>query len=407
MTSLEMKGTKKIGKKYVLIVPDGAADVARIGGKSPLQLARKPYMDKLAILGITGLMQSLYTDLPKGSIVAQLGMLGYDPYIFYPNGRASCEAIAIGKNLHDGDIAFRANFVYMKGDILESYNAWYIKSDEASKLILFLQNQLSKKFPEFEIYHNSDFRNTLILRQADVDPRNLICPEPHENMGTRFNIAHLVKGLDAPSEKLAKRINLYLISAKQLLSDKYANGIFVWSPSKALNLPKFYDIHETSGDSAVIGHMDFLHGIAISVGLEFFKLGNGDWNTDYSFKGSKLIELLKKDYHFVYCHINAPDEASHMGDLERKVYSIEQIDQHIVGPVFEYFQKRPGELGGVIVSPDHYTNHFPRKDDIRRSETHSIDPVPFLMWNGSEVDESNSFSEADVVKGKHGQLPIT
>ncbi len=136
-------------KKYVLIVPDGASDISRIGGKSPLQLARIPCMDLLARLSVTGLMQTLYSDLPKGSVVAQLGMLGYDPYKYYPHGRSSCEALAIGVKLKEGDISFRANFVYMKNDVLESYNANYIKSNKAIKLISKLKSRLAEEYPDF------------------------------------------------------------------------------------------------------------------------------------------------------------------------------------------------------------------------------------------------------------------
>ena len=165
-------------KTYILIVADGAGDIARIGGKSPLELARMPNVASLTVEGLSGLMQTLYSDLPKGSIVAQLGMLGYDPYRYYPAGRASCEALAIGVELGDRDIAFRANFAFMKGKILDSYNAGYIKSEEAQSLVHLLQNKLSRDFPDFELYHNSDFRNTLVMRDARIDPESLDCPNP-------------------------------------------------------------------------------------------------------------------------------------------------------------------------------------------------------------------------------------
>lgn len=396
-----------MNKNYVLIVPDGAGDVARIGGKSPLELARIPNMDMITRLGVAGLMQTLYDDLPKGSIVAQLGMLGYDPYVYYPHGRASCEALAVNVDLEAGDIAFRANLAYMKGDVLDSYNAGYIKSEIATFLISYVQDKLAEEFPDFELYHNSDFRNTLILRRANVDPRSLICPEPHENMGNEFKISHLVQSRDKISEKVAKRINLYLVAVRKLLSKEPANAIFPWSASTALELPAFNKINHFSGRGALIGHMDFLHGIARAAGLDSYNLGNGNWDTCYAAKGQKLIELLTDGYDFIYCHINAPDEASHMGDLERKVYSIEQIDQHILAPTIEYFQTYPEKLGGVIVATDHYTNHFPRKDDVYRSETHSMHPVPFAIWNVHKGDEAISYSEEGVTKGKYGGSPIS
>jgi 2,3-bisphosphoglycerate-independent phosphoglycerate mutase len=394
-------------KKYVVIVPDGAADLVRIGGRTLLQLARIPYMDRLAELGVSGLMQTLYDELPKGSIVAQLGMLGYDPFKYYPGGRASCEALALGVNLDETDICFRANFVFMKGEVLNSYNADYIKSEVAQPLVAFLSERLAAEFPEFELYHNSDFRNTLVMRGAKVSPGDLICPEPHENMGNLFDIANLVGATNGATAAVARRINEYLKAARELLEGQPANSLFPWSASSALSLPPFGKINRFQGNGVMIGHMDFLHGIAKASGLEFLKMGNGNWNTDYVGKGEQVLAQLENGYTFVYCHINAPDESSHMGDIERKVCSIEQIDEHVVGPVYQYFRRRLDELGGVIVAPDHYTNHFPRKDDIRRSETHSAHPVPFLFWNGRDRDENCFFSAADVLAGKNGREPIS
>jgi len=387
-------------------VPDGAGDLTRIGGKSPLQLARIPNTDRLTQIGVTGLMETLYDDLPKCSIVAQLGMLGYDPHLYFPHGRASCEALALGIELGDRDLAFRANLVYMKDKLLSSYNANYIKSKYSKPLIDEVNQRLVRAFPEFRLRHNSDFRNTLVVRDVGVDPRTLACPEPHENMDNEFEIKNLIEPTEAGSALVARRINEYLVSARAVLDGARANAIFPWSASSRLELPSFHSIHRFEGRGAVIGHMDFLHGIALAVNLDFFNLGNGDWNTDYAAKGAKAVELLISGYRFVWCHINGPDEASHMGDIERKVYSIEQIDRHVVGPVMAHFEEHPEELGAVIVAPDHYTNHFPRRDDVKRSETHSGHPVPFALYDGHETDAVRTFSESAARRGKYGTSPI-
>jgi 2,3-bisphosphoglycerate-independent phosphoglycerate mutase len=387
-------------KKYVVIIMDGAADRSRIGGRSPLQLARTPHIDYLTYLGAAGRMITLYDDLHKGSIVAILGMLGYEPHTYYPHGRASCEARAIGIRLEPGDIAFRANLSYMKGDLLDSYNAGYIKSVHALPLLQMVDRELKADFPNFELHHNSDFRNTLVVRRANVHPAELLCPEPHENMGNELPLSRLIHGTTPSAEALAQQLNAYVVRAGQLLDGQLANAILPWSASSALKLPPFLDSFPVDGKQALICHMDFLHGIALEAGIEPFKIGNGNWNTDYSAKGAKVIELLQNGYSFVCCHINAPDEASHMGDLERKVYSIEQIDSHVVAPVMKYFETHKDELGAVAITVDHFTNHFPRKDDVRRSETHSKDPVPFAIWNDVDRDSTTLFSEEDVVCGR-------
>jgi len=245
------------------------------------------------------------------------------------------------------------------------------------------------------------------MRSAGVDPGKLTCPEPHENMGRDFDISKLIRGEDKVSEKVAQRINMLLVSVRDILKDQLANAIFPWSASRRLELPSFRSVNGFHGKCGIIGHMDFLHGIARAAGIDFFKLGNGDWNTDYTGKGRELISLIEEGYEFVYCHVNAPDECSHMGDLERKVNSLEEIDREIVAPLIEYFMAHSDMLGGVIFATDHFTNHFPRKDDVTRSETHSMHLVPFCIWNGRERDQARRFSETDAAFGKYGENPIS
>ena len=203
-------------------------------------------------------------------------------------------------------------------------------------------------------------------------------------MGKEFDLSKLIKGKNEAAERIAQRINLYLLAVSKVLEKHLANSIFPWSASRQLKLPPFGSINGFSGRTGIIGHMDFLHGIATAAKMEFFKLGNGDWNTDYRGKGEKLIELTASGYEFIYCHINAPDECSHMGDLERKVNSLEEIDREIVGPLQKYLDRNMDKVGGIAFTTDHYTNHFPRKDDITRSETHSIHPSLFVFGTANK-----------------------
>jgi len=391
-------------KKHVLIILDGAADLTKVNGKTPLQLACTPNIDFITKRGFTGLLKTLHQDLPRGSIVALLGILGFNPHRYYPHGRASCEAKALDIDLSEGDLAFRANLACIENNILISYNANYIKDFHANKLIDLLNKNLKDKFSNFELYHNSDFRNTLIIRNANVHPLNLICPEPHENMGEEFILSQLVRGLNDESKIIALKINSYILQAAELLKNKRANAIIPWSPSSPLHLPHFSLLKK--GKCGIITHMDFLQGIAKASGLDCFKMGNGNWNTDYNGKGIKLIDLLTNDYKFVICHINAPDEASHMGDIKKKIYSIEHIDKHIVSKVIKYFKKNPLEFGSVIITTDHYTNTFLKNESSGRRESHSIDPVPFVVWNNVYKDDVSHFSEVDMLKGKYADPPI-
>lgn len=396
-------------KKHVLIIPDGAGDLYRdCQGRSPFAIADIPHIDLMAKFGVCGRMQTLFPSLPRGSLVAQLGMLGWNPYQYYPCGRASAELLAThGIPLDQSDIAFRANFVRMEEKTLASYNADYIKSEQAEPLIEKINVDLKEQFPEFELYHNSDFRNTLIVRGAAVSAEQLICLEPHENIGGQFEMAELIRGKDPQSQLFAERINRYLLQVTNLLHDQAANAIFPWSASKPLQLPPFSENTGFADKVGVIGAMDFLQGIASAGSMDFFPVGSGCPDTDFQAKGHKLIELLNDDYGLIVCHINATDEASHMGDLDLKISSLEAIDQFIIEPLLNYFQEHLHELGGVMIVPDHYTNVLPEQNGDKRVNAHSMDPVPFAIWNGIDNDSVEEFTEESMLQGRYGKNPVS
>lgn len=395
-------------KKYVLIIPDGAADLHRDrDGKSPLESARIPAMDSLSSLGVSGRIQTLSESLARGSLVATLGLLGWNPHEFHPRGRASAEVLGThGIALELGDLAFRMNLVHLEGSVLASYNGDYVKSGRAAPLIERIISELGGEFPEFELYHNSDFRNTLVVRGAHVKPDDLVCIEPHENEGRRIDLDRLIKGKTPSSRSFAGRLNDYLVRVAGILGPGCPNALLPWSASRAFRLPSFASHTGFSRKAGVIGAMDFLHGMAIAGGMDFFHEGSGRPDTDYEAKGSRVLELLRSGYGLIVCHINAPDEASHMGDLALKIRSLEAIDEFVVQPILEYFDARTEELGGVAVLPDHYTNVFPCLNGDTRADAHSLEPVPFALWDGVERDQVSEFSEESAEQGKYGQRPI-
>jgi 2,3-bisphosphoglycerate-independent phosphoglycerate mutase len=388
--------------KNVLIVPDGAADLNRDRGGSPLNVAYTPNMDFIAREGVCGLLKTFYPDLPRESMVAQLGMLGWDPRTYYPRGRASAELLAShGIALNRNDLAFRANFVRMNGYVLESYNANYITSADASPLVDRLSSRLGQEFLEFELYHSSDFRSTLVLRNVCIDPRDIVCFEPHEHEGREFLPEQLIFGVTKDAARLALRINRYLLEARKILGDTQANALFPWSASGPLQLAPFHEATANSGPAAIVGFMDFLKGIAKAGAMDFFQVGNGRPKTDYKGKGEKVIELLENGFTFVMCHINGPDEASHMRDLNGKIESLESIDKWIVGPVLRYFRQHSAEIGGVVVAPDHYSNIYGYGG--KRSDIHSLHRVPFAIWNNRDRDECSRYDETEVLRGRYSE----
>jgi len=397
-----------VTQRHVLIIPDGAGDHHREDGASPLARADIPHMDFLARQGVNGLMRTLYQGLPRESLVAQLGMLGWDPLVHYPGGRASCEFLALENSfLDESDIAFRANMVHVDGDgRLVSYNADFIHSQRSRPLVEMLNDELRLDFPDFELYHNSDFRNTLVLRGAWVPASDVGGPLPHESHGEPVDPANLITGRGPRAEALARRMNRYLARAAELLTGREANMLYPWSPSRAFFLPPFAEVSGFTGRAGVVANMDFLHGIARAGGLEFFKIGTGRPDTDYAAKGRMTVDLLKRGYELVVCHVNAPDEAAHMSDVDLKIRTLEEVDRHVVGPVVRYFQEHPEELGGVFLAPDHYTNVVPVDADLQRIDVHSIDPVPFALWNGKERDGVEVFQE-DAARGGAYPDPVS
>lgn len=395
----------KAQKKFLLVIPDGAGDVHRVNGQSPLAEAAIPHWDEVACEGVCGLMQTLYDDLPRGSIVAHLGMLGWDPHLFSGHGRAGWELLALSEvKLFPGDLVFRANLAQVVERRLISYNAGFILSEEALPLVERVNAALRNEFPRIELHHNGDFRNSLVLRDAHVNPALLICPEPHDHEGMEFDLAQLIGGQDPKSQGVASLLNAYLVRAAEILRGETANTIFPWSASRSVSLPAFRDHAGFKGRTAIVGSMDFLQGIARSAGIDFFQVGNGRPDTDYGAKGAKVIELLEAGWDFVICHINAPDEASHMHDRRRKIQCLEAIDQHIIGPVVKYFRSRMEELGGMMIIPDHYTNLLL---DSKRVDAHSLHPVPFALWNGRDRDGVTRFHEDAARQGLYGDQPAS
>lgn len=397
-----------MSKQFVLIILDGAGDVNRVLNRTPLALAQTSSMDFLAREGCTGLMQTLYPELPRDSLVAQLGIFGWSPQIYYPNGRASAELLALHQvELGDQDLVFRANVVRMDRNVLASYNADYITSDKASQLIDRINNKLHTTFPEIELYHNSDFRNTLVVRSADVEAKDILCHEPHECHGYEFNIRELLKARSSHAKPLIDKINCYLAHVGELLAVDTDFVIFPWGVSNKFCLPSFHHQNNFNGRAVVIGSMDFLHGMAKAGCIDFCKVGNGRPDTDYYAKGQAVLSCLEQGYDFVACHINGADEASHMYDVSLKLDCIEQIDDKIVSPLIDYFLDNKDRIGGVMILPDHYTNTLKVDSNSKRIDSHSLHPVPFIIWNGRNKDATRHFSEDGVSNGYYSYPPIS
>ena len=238
------------GMKYVIIIGDGMADIPlkELGWKTPLEYAKISNMNFLAKNGKTGLIQTIYQSLPIGSIVANLGILGYNPARFYPNGRASFEAYAQGIFIGKNDIALRCNLISLKDNSISDFTSGMIKTEDARNII----TNIKINYKNVEIYSGQSYRHLLVIRNANFEARDIITSEPHSNIGTGIS-SIMVRGKTKEAEEGAKLLNSILLdSIAQIkeLNKKFrtkADMLWVWSPSSSPILPAFKERYGITG----------------------------------------------------------------------------------------------------------------------------------------------------------------
>lgn len=389
--------------KTIVILGDGMADepVDMLGGKTPLQYAHTPYMNKLASLGVTGRMSTVPEGFRPGSEVANLAVLGYDLPAVY-EGRGVLEAASIGVTLSPGEMAMRCNLICIEGEIIKNHSAGHISTEEADELIRFLQQELGNGRVTF--HTGISYRHLLIIKGGD---KHLDCTPPHDVPLKPFRPL-LIKATTPEAEETAALLNELILRSQELLKNHPvnlkrvaagkdpANSIWPWSPGYR---PAMQTLQQMYGfkNGAVISAVDLIRGIGAYAGLQNIEVegATGLYDTNYEGKAAAAIEALKTN-DFVYLHVEASDEAGHEGDVSLKVKTIEYLDRRIIGPVYEAV-KTWNEPVTIAVLPDH-----PTPCAIR---THTAEPIPFLIWKpGIQPDDVTAYDEYSVQKGKYGIL---
>ncbi len=359
--------------KFVILVGDGMGDYPndRLGGLTPLEAAQTPNLDRLAGIGQMGTVLTVPKGMDPGSDVANMSLLGYDPAIYH-TGRGPLEAASMGVQLHPDDVAFRCNIVFLDEDgsgrvLMGDYSAGHISTAEANELVSALQGAVSET--PLKLYPGVSYRHLLVWRGG---PDRLKMTPPHDITGMAI----------APYDAVASEpvLHSFATAAARILKDhpvnirrksegkKPANAVWPWGQGKAPSMPKLRDRFGVEG--AMISAVDLLKGIGVYAGLEPIDVpgATGYLDTNFDGKVAAALSALEKG-NFVFLHLEAPDEASHEGSLEKKLEAIQKFDERIVGPMLEGLRKYPSVK--VLVSPDHYTPISKR--------THSTDPVPFIM----------------------------
>jgi len=383
--------------KLVILLGDGMADhpIDALDGKTPLEAAETPNMDRIARHGRGGLAVNVPSGMPPGSDVANLSVMGYDPKRYY-SGRAPLEAAAMGVPLGPEDVAFRCNLVNVDLDkrIMVDYSAGHISSEEGSELIA----ALTRSQPNLRLYPGVSYRNLLVQEKNDGLSAN--CTPPHDIAGQPID-EHLPTGEGAASlrEMMLESIPVLadhpvnLRRAKE--GKRTANMIWLWGQGKAPSMPQFREMWGIEG--AMISAVDLLKGMGVYAGLEVIDVpgATGVLDTNYEGKVAACLDALNR-VDFVYLHVEAPDEMGHDGKLDEKIEAIRRFDKRIVGPVIDGLEKS-GHNWRVMVLPDH-----PTPIAIR---THTSGPVPFaMMGSGIESDEMAAFSEREGARGGCGTV---
>ncbi len=376
--------------KYIVVLGDGMADkpIAELENKTPLAFAKTPMLDALAKKSEIGMVHTVPDGMSPGSDTANLSVLGYDPRKYY-SGRSPLEALSIGVPMKDTDVALRCNLVtiseedvpYEEQKIID-HSSGEISTEDASILLDAVKEALARE--GYDFYLGTSYRHCLVIDKGTVMP----LVQPHDVLGQTIG-QHLPKDdvlreMMKTSYEILKDHPLNIARKKAGLNP--ANSCWFWGAGTKPALTSFEE--KTGKTGAMISAVDLLKGIAVGSSMKVITVegANGGLHTNYEGKAKAAVDVLtKEDYDFVYVHVEAPDEMGHQGSVERKVKAIENIDEHVVKPIYEGLMEA-GEDFRMLVLPDH-----PTPICIR---THTGDSVPYLLFDSTvELDKEWCYNE--------------
>lgn len=393
--------------KTIIILGDGMSDypVEALHGKTPLQAAAKPNIDRIAREGRMGLFETVPEGYPKGSEVANLSVLGYDPGKTY-NGRAVLEAANMGIALESDDVAFRLNLCCIENGLIKNHSAGHIPTEEARRIIETLDAALGEKTGAMpvDLHTGVSYRHLLVLRGAAASPR-VNCAPPHDHVGgcAADLLPAAVSGEAKATETMLRSLMMrageilkdHPVNRKRVSEGKDpANAIWPWSPGRKPVMATFQERFGIRG--AVISAVDLIMGLGLYAGMDVIRVegATGLWDTNYEGKAAACVKAIQ-DHDLVYVHVEATDEAGHARDLGLKIKCIEMLDGRLVGPILAGLESSGIEVA-VAVLPDHPT---PVATGI-----HAGDPVPVAIRRPDHSpDAAVSFDEE---QARVGNLPF-
>ena len=387
--------------KYIIILADGMSDypIERLGKKTPLMAARTPAIDRLCAQSRCGQLVTVPEDMPPGSEVANLAVLGYDVHRVY-QGRGVLEAASMGVELAGNDLAMRCNIICIENEKIKNHSAGHISSEESLQLVAALNEKLAA--PRVRFHPGVSYRHLLVIKDGEND---FECTPPHDVPGTPFaNVMPRPKGEKSATAGMLSDLIIRsqdILGAHPLNLKRQAQGkdpgnsIWPWSPGHRPQMKTFRELYGLSG--AVISAVDLIFGIGVYAGLKPVSVAGatGLYDTNYEGKARAACNALA-DLDFVFLHIEASDEAGHEGNAELKVRTIEALDQRVIKPIVECTAALK-EPVTIALLPDHATPCAVR--------THTRDAVPFLIHRpGEKPDGISEFNEETCKQGSYGLL---
>lgn len=378
--------------KYVVVLGDGMADrpIAELGDQTPLAYAETSTMDQLAAVSEIGMVHTIPDGMKPGSDTANLSVLGYNPRIYY-SGRSPLEALSIGVDMKDTDIALRCNLVTLSEEeenyedrTIIDHSSGEISTADAAVLLDAVREGLENE--TYKFYVGTSYRHLLIWDRGEV----VELTQPHDVLGQTIG-QYLPE--DAVLREMMKKSYDILVNHPINVERKKkglnpANSCWFWGAGTKPALSSFEEKTHLKG--AMISAVDLLKGIAVGASMKVIEVegANGGLNTNYEGKAQAAIDVLTKEgYDFAYIHVEAPDEMGHQGSVERKVKAIEYLDSRVIKPVKEGLEAA-GEDFRMLVLPDHPTPICMR--------THSSDSVPYLLYDSTDLQQHDwKYNEAE------------
>lgn len=378
--------------KYLVVLYDGMADypVPALGGKTPMELAKKPLLDNLARYGKIGTVKTVADGLKPGSDIANMSVLGYNPKECY-TGRSPLEAVSIGVDMKDTDIIFRTNLVTLSDEenyedkTMVDYSAGDISTAEAAEIIKSVEEHFGNE--KFAFYSGVAYRHCLVWNNGTLDLGKMTPPHDISGkvIGEHLSDSENAKELIAMMKESYDFLMEHPVNKERIAKgERPANSIWLWGEGTKPALSNFKEKYGVDG--SIISAVDLLKGIAKCAGMGSPDVEGATGYIDTNFEGKAdcaIEELKTKD--FVYIHIEAPDECGHRNEPENKVKAIEMIDEKVLARVLPELDKYDDYK--VMVLPDHPTPIV--------TMTHAGDAVPYLIYQKSKANDNGieSFTE--------------